>query len=91
MRTDLSAANFLFNDPPVAQDGSASGNEDTAINGTLVATDTDSPSLSFQPAPLSARAQVRSLRECFFSPGQDRRPGTVNRERLSQLPSRVGW
>ena len=31
------------NDAPVAQDGSASGNEDTPINGTLVATDVDSP------------------------------------------------
>ena len=31
------------NDAPVAQDGSNSGNEDTPISGTLVATDIDSP------------------------------------------------
>ena len=35
------------NDAPVAQNGSASGNEDTPINGTLVATDVDSPTLTY--------------------------------------------
>ena len=35
------------NDAPVAQDGSASGSEDTPISGTLVATDVDSPSLTY--------------------------------------------
>ena len=35
------------NDAPGAQDGSAIGNEDTPINGTLVATDVDSPTLSY--------------------------------------------
>jgi hypothetical protein len=35
------------NDPPVAQDGTASGNEDNAILGTAVATDVDSPSLTY--------------------------------------------
>src|SRR5262245_18730627 len=43
----LSADDFLFNNPPVAQDGTANGNEDTAITGTLVATDPDSPSLTY--------------------------------------------
>ena len=36
-----------INDPPVAQDGSASGTEDTAVGGTLVATDVDSPTLTY--------------------------------------------
>ena len=35
------------NDAPVAQDGSNSGTEDTTINGMLVATDVDSPSLTY--------------------------------------------
>src|SRR6185436_3707401 len=35
------------NDAPVAQDGSASGNEDTPISGTLVATDGDSPTPTY--------------------------------------------
>ena len=35
------------NDAPVAQDGSANGNEDTPISGTLVATDVDSPTLTY--------------------------------------------
>ena len=35
------------NDAPVAQDGSASGTEDTPISGTLVATDVDSPTLTY--------------------------------------------
>jgi VCBS repeat-containing protein len=36
----------VLNDAPVAQDGSASGVEDTDIAGTLVATDVDTPSAS---------------------------------------------
>ena len=35
------------NDAPVAQDGSDSGNEDTPITGTVVATDVDSPTLTY--------------------------------------------
>jgi hypothetical protein len=35
------------NDPPAAQDGSAVGSEDTPINGTLVATDIDSATLTY--------------------------------------------
>ena len=37
----------VTNDAPVAQDGSASGNEDTPIGGTLVATDVDNPTLTY--------------------------------------------
>ena len=35
------------NDAPVASNGTASGNEDTPISGTAVATDVDSPSLTY--------------------------------------------
>ena len=35
------------NDAPVAQDASASGDEDTLISGQVVATDVDSPSLTY--------------------------------------------
>ena len=35
------------NDAPVAQDGSASGSEDTPISGTVVATDVDSVTLTY--------------------------------------------
>ena len=35
------------NDAPVAQNGSASSNEDTPIGGTLVATDVESPALTY--------------------------------------------
>jgi VCBS repeat-containing protein len=38
---------LAVNDPPVAQNGSASGYEDTPISGQLVATDVDSPTPSF--------------------------------------------
>ena len=37
----------VTNDAPVAQDGSASGNEDTPILGTVVATDPDGPTLTY--------------------------------------------
>ena len=42
------------NDAPVATDGSASGNEDTVINGQVLASDIDSPGLTYQmiSAPL---------------------------------------
>ncbi|MEJ0074360.1 MAG: Ig-like domain-containing protein [Alphaproteobacteria bacterium] len=46
------------NDPPVAQDGSASGNEDTAISGTLVATDVDGPSLTYSLGTQAANGTV---------------------------------
>jgi VCBS repeat-containing protein len=36
------------NDPPVAQGGNASGNEDSPINGTLIATDIDTESLTYR-------------------------------------------
>ena len=41
----------VTNDAPVAQDGSASGDEDTPISGTLVATDPDGPTLTYRSAP----------------------------------------
>ena len=51
--TDSSAATISLNvaavnDPPVAQDGSASGTEDTPVTGTLVATDVDSEGLTYR-------------------------------------------
>jgi Bacterial Ig domain len=45
-------------DAPVAQDGSASGNEDTPINGTLVATDVDSTALTYSLAAQAANGVV---------------------------------
>ena len=50
------------NDPPVAQDGSASGNEDTPISGTLVATDVDSPILTYSLARRPRTASSWSIR-----------------------------
>ena len=47
-----------LNDAPVAQDGSASGNEDTPISGTLVATDVDGPSLSYSLGTQAANGTV---------------------------------
>src|ERR1043166_8863489 len=44
------------NDPPVAQDGSASGNENTTITGTLHATDPDSPLLTYSRVAHAAHA-----------------------------------
>ena len=46
------------NDAPVAQDGSDSGNEDTPINGTLVATDVDGPSLTYSLGTQAAHGNV---------------------------------
>ncbi|MEJ0075729.1 MAG: Ig-like domain-containing protein [Alphaproteobacteria bacterium] len=46
------------NDPPAAQNGSASGNEDNAINGTLVATDIDSASLTYSRVSNAAHGTV---------------------------------
>ena len=46
------------NDAPVAQDGSASGNEDTPISGTLVATDVDSPTLTYRLGTQAANGTV---------------------------------
>ena len=52
-KADSNSATITFivtagNDPPVAQDGSASGTEDTPVNGTLVATDVDSEGLTYR-------------------------------------------
>ena len=46
------------NDAPVAQDGSASGNEDTPISGTVVATDVDSPTLTYALGVQAANGTV---------------------------------
>ena len=61
------------NDPPVAQDGSASGTEDTPINGTLVATDVDSESLTYRLGTQAAHGTVVVNADGSFSytPAQD--------------------
>ena len=46
------------NDPPVAQDGNASGNEDTPFTGTLVATDVDSAALTYALGTQAAHGTV---------------------------------
>ena len=46
------------NDAPVAQNGSASGSEDTPINGTLVATDVESPALTYALGAQAANGTV---------------------------------
>jgi VCBS repeat-containing protein len=46
------------NDAPVAANGSASGNENTVINGVLVATDIDSASLNFSRVAQAAHGSV---------------------------------
>ena len=46
------------NDPPVAQDGSASGTEDTPLSGTLVATDVDSEGLTYRLGTQAAHGTV---------------------------------
>ena len=46
------------NDAPVAQDGSASGNEDAPVNGTVFATDVDSPSLTYSLGTQAANGIV---------------------------------
>ncbi len=47
-----------MNDPPVAQDGSANGSEDTPVNGTLVATDVDSEGLTYRLGTQAAHGTV---------------------------------
>ena len=46
------------NDPPVAQDGSASGSEDAPIIGTLIATDVDSEGLTYRLGTQAAHGTV---------------------------------
>ena len=60
---DSGSASFTFivnpvNDPPVAQDGSASGTEDTPVTGTLVATDVDSEGLTYRLGTQAAHGTV---------------------------------
>ena len=61
------------NDAPVAQDGSASGNEDTPVNGTLAATDIDSPILTYRlgTQALHGTAVVSSDGTFTYTPAQD--------------------
>ena len=47
-----------MNDAPVAQNGSASGNEDTPIGGTLVATDVDGLTLTYALGAQAANGTV---------------------------------
>ena len=47
-----------MNDAPVAQDASASGSEDTPISGTVVATDVDSPTLTYALAAQALHGTV---------------------------------
>ena len=47
-----------MNDAPVAQNGSASGSEDTPITGTVVATDVDSVTLTYALAAQAANGTV---------------------------------
>jgi VCBS repeat-containing protein len=49
---------IAVNDAPVAQDGTASGNEDTPISGTLTATDVDSASLTYALVTNAAHGTV---------------------------------
>ena len=48
----------VTNDAPVAQDGSASGNEDTPISGTVVAIDLDGPTLTYALGAQAANGTV---------------------------------
>ena len=61
------------NDPPVAQDGSASGNEDAPVSGTLVATDVDSPSLTYSLGTQAAHGivVVNADGSFIYTPAQD--------------------
>ena len=61
------------NDPPVAQDGSASGSEDTPVNGTLVATDVDSAALTYALGTQAAHgtAVVNSDGTFTYTPNPD--------------------
>ena len=47
-----------MNDLPVAQSGSASGNEDTPITDALVATDVDSPILTYSLGTPTANGAI---------------------------------
>jgi VCBS repeat-containing protein len=49
---------FALDAPPVSQDGSASGNENTIIHGTLSATDSDTATLTFSRATQTAHGSV---------------------------------
>ena len=55
------------NAAPVAQDGSASGDEDTVINGTLAASDIDSASLTFSRVTNASHGNVTVNADGTFS------------------------
>jgi large repetitive protein len=61
------------NDAPVAQDGSASGDEDTVITGTAVATDIDSPTLTYAlvSGPQHGAVVVNSNGSFSYTPDAD--------------------
>src|SRR5262249_52961324 len=59
--TDVDTAAITVNGvntAPVAQNGSAGGNEDTPISGALVATDADSPTLTYSVVAQAAHGTV---------------------------------
>ena len=55
------------NDLPVAQDGSAAGDQDTTITGTLVAVDPDNPSLTYSRVGQAAHGAVTVNPDGTFS------------------------
>ena len=61
------------NDAPVAQDGSASGNEDAPVNGTVFATDVDSPNLTYSLGTQAAHGivVVNADGSFTYTPAQD--------------------
>lgn len=61
------------NDPPVAQNGSASGAEDTPIDGTLIAADVESESLTYRLDAQAAHGTVVVNQDGSFTytPNQD--------------------
>ena len=61
------------NDAPVAQDGSASGNEDTPVNGTVFATDVDGPNLTYSLGTQAAHGivVVNADGSFTYTPAQD--------------------
>jgi VCBS repeat-containing protein len=67
LKVNLSEDDFLFAQPPVASDGTASGNEDTPIGGQLVATDPDSPSLTYSRVANASHGNVMVNADGTFS------------------------
>ena len=59
------------NDAPVAQDGSASGDEDTTITGTVTASDVDGPSLTYAVVAQAGHGTVTLNQDGSFSYAPD--------------------